>query len=415
LAAEKLSKSKQMHPFVIQNTLVSFLQRFLLLVSLIILIFSSSRLFAQEIEAPDLDSVYLEARQLMGSYQYDAALKKLSTCYRYAPDVIDYALQIGYCHYQLGRYTDAKLFFNEVLKQDSLQATALSSLGGIHEREINYQKALEYYLRLIEVDSTNSYYYKLCGLTAKKLNQPLVTLGFFSRAHQYNPGDIEAIDQITFIYLSMDQLDYAEQMLQKGLSIAPHNNKLLRNKARLANKRQHFPIVAEALEQTMEQGDTTNYYQMMLGVAYIRLDSFERARYHFERLLARGEDTEHVHHYLGLAYQKQEDFEQAQKHMEIALEKAISPKIGRYHADLAKVLESQDDLSTALEHYQEAWARSDDAEDLFHLARCCDKYYADKSIALRYYEQYLASNDKKFRKYTEERVGYLKEYVHLRK
>jgi hypothetical protein len=71
----------------------------------------------------------------------------------------------------------------------------------------------------------------------------------------------------------MDQLDYAEQMLQKGLSIAPHNNKLLRNKARLANKRQHFPEVAQALEQTMEQGDTTNYYQMMLSVAYIRVDS----------------------------------------------------------------------------------------------------------------------------------------------
>ena len=358
---------------------------------------------------------YQQALDLISAYQFERAQELLSFCYDADPENIDYLARIAYCNFQLGRYGDAKIFYNKILSIDSTNAIALSSLGNIYEREYNYSEAAAYFQQLLQVDSTNSYYYKRNGRLALKQNNPIGALYFYLKAHQLNEADIEVIDQLSAIYLGMGQLDYAERMLDKGFNLDPKNIKLLYNKANLHNKRKEYTKVIEAVEGAMMQGDTSDYYQMMVGVAYVRVDSADEAIEHLQAIVDREKDTEHTHHYLGLAHFYKRDLEKAEEHLRKALEMGISEKMGIYHGDLANTLVAKDDYPGAIEHYQDAYRYNPTPRYLFRLAQLSDSYYKDKKIALKYFDRYLATTDEEFRAYSEQRARKIREYLHFSK
>ncbi|MCP3927873.1 MAG: hypothetical protein GY705_02095 [Bacteroidetes bacterium] len=381
---------------------------------LIFLLLTAS--FAQAQEGTDsvrLHKYYQQANQYISSYQFDKALSELSKCYIADPQNINYLLKIAYCHSQSGRYPDAKLFYNEVLKMDSLNLLTISSLGSMYEGEKNYTKAQEYYQDLIRIDTTNSYYYKRNGYISLRLSDPNSAADYFLKAHELNKIDIDVIHQLGKIYLALELFDFAEQMIWKGLDTDPNNIKLLQTKARIHHKRKEHVEVTESIEKIMIQGDTTDYYQMMLGVSYIHLDSLDTAIYHLERIIDREKDSEHTHHYLGLAYQTKEEMEKAENHFLLAIEKGISPQIGEYYDGLATIMKKQNKLREAIRYFEKALEFGARGESIFQLAHTCDLYYKDKKIALRYYQQYLNSSNEKYREHAEVRIVQLKEILHF--
>jgi tetratricopeptide (TPR) repeat protein len=356
---------------------------------------------------------YQGAMELIGAFQFDRALGLLSECYHQEPENIEYLLRIAYCNTQLGRFRDAKMFYNKILGLDSLHTPALSALGSIWEQEANYKAAQACYQKLIEIDSTNSYYFKRNGYMEIRHGRLLSAVVSFLRAHALNESDIEVIDQLCNLYLALNSLESVGTMLEKGLRLDPDNIKLLYNKARLHQKQKDHPTVIQSIERAMALGDTSDYYQMMLGVAYINVDSVDRAVFHLESIVAREKDSEHTHHYLGLAYRSKGNLKKSVEHFEKAVEKGVSSSIGAYHADLAMALEEDKQLKKAITHYQKAYEFSGDKKVLFQLARANDLYYKDKRMALRYYEEYLNSKHGEYFDYTQQRVRQLKEALHF--
>jgi len=382
---------------------------------IIFLIFNSTTLISQASEntqTPTIE-IYQEALEAISVFQFEEALKLLSECYIRDQQNIHYINQIAYCHSQQGRYPDAKLYYQEALKIDSANITALSSLGNIFELERNYNKALSYFQELIRLDSTNSYYHKQAAYLYARTGDMFTGVSAFLKAHQLNPRDIEVIDQLSNIYLKTDNLEYAEEMIRKGLNTDPNNIKMLQNKARFHKKKSEHEGVVEAVNKTMMLGDTSDYYQMIVGVAYLYLDSLEQATFHLKELVRREKDTEHTHHYLGVAYHKMDSLERSIEHFELAIKKGISEKIDLYYADLGSIYEEQKDYKSAIQYYEKAYEHSTEAELLFFLARNHDFYYKDKKMAMRYYQKYYDSGDLKYRKYTEDRMERLKEVIHF--
>ena len=355
---------------------------------------------------------FVAAEQRIAEYDFDGALKYLSTCYIKAPKEISYLLKIGYCHTQLGRYPDAKLFYGEALKVDSTHTAALSAIGNIFERERNYKKAQTYYRQLTQIDSTNSYYHKKFGIMSLQLGDGMGALLAFNQAHVYNPNDIEVITRLSTLYLAMNELDYTSQMVEKGLHLDPHNIPLLQVKARLHHKRKEHEKVVSTIQEIMVQEDTSEYYQMMIGVSYLHLDSLEQSLSHLSAIVDRKEDTEHTHHYLGLVHRKLGDKEKSRRHFEWAIDKGISPKVGTYYGELANLAESEGELRTAIDHYRSALSYGTSDETHFFLARASDQYFKDKRIAQRHYQDYLKTPHKDFQAYTEQRIQQLKEIIH---
>ena len=385
------------------------------LLTSILLFIGCSFLFAQDMDEKRriYDQKFQEAMEFINAFQFKKAQALLSECYIEYPNDVQYLSKLAYCYFQSGRYKDAKMFYQAVLKEDSINTNAISSLGAIFERESNYRQAKLQYESLLSIDSTNAYYFKRNGYMALRLGDPIHAIASFLKAHYLSENDIEVIDQLITIYLALGELDYAEELLTKGLRLDARNIKLLHNKARLNQKRKNHEAVIEAVEAAMQQGDTTNYYQMMLGVAYLRVDSIDKAILNLEAIVKREKDTEHTHHYLGLAYREKKNIDKSIEHLEMAIELAKSPKLDTYHSDLATVLESDYQYKSAAKHFDKAFEYSGKEAYLFHLARNYDLYYKDKKIALKYYKKYLASNHQDYKDYTKQRIEQLKEIVHF--
>ena len=360
----------------------------------------------------DVASEYQKAIEYLGAFQYQKALDHIYECHRTDPGNLDYLSKLAWCYQKLGNYSESKIYYNKLLQTSPGNVSAMSNLGLIYEKELNYHKAKDYYRQLLEIDTTNSYYYKINAYNAMKIDQQMEGIVFFNKAHQLNPNDLIVIDELANLYFDLGATEYALTFTQKGLALAPDNLRFLYSDARVHNKLDSFSTVVQQLEHALSLGDTLGYYQTMLSVSYIHLDSLDKAAFHLEQLVALDKASEHTHHYLSIIYDKKEDSKQSMYHLEKAIEKAISPKTSLYYAELAAHHEKQKTYKDAIFFYAEAYQHSQKDVYLFHQARNTDFYFKDKKMALRLYKKYLATGHAKYREYTTKRVSELKAIIH---
>lgn len=376
------------------------------------IILTASALVAQD---AGLAPKYAQAQQAVQQFQYEKALELLSFCYNAEPSHTDYLLQIGYCNTQLGRYKDAKMFYRQVLQRDSMHIGAISALAAISERENNHRQALDWYTLLVGLDSLNSYYHKKAGLARLRLGDGMSAVFSLREAYRLNDSDLELMDHLSALYMEFSADSSAEIVLRRGLSIDPSNVRLLHNSARLYSKRRDHAAVTAAIERSRAEGDSSHYYQMVLAVAYLQLDSLDAAIALLENLDSQDKGTEHVYGYLGAAYWKKGQTERAEFWYNKALAAAISPKTGSYYADMAAIKADQKDYKKAAELYEQAFFYSKQPKDLFFWAQYNDLYFKDKSASLRLYQRYLNTNDKEYRERVESRVQQIREQQHFNK
>ena len=382
---------------------------------LIILLLNGSLLKSQETIVVDIEAAYKKGIELMNANQYSEAVNHIFECHRSDYNNQDYLNRLAYCYFKLGNYRESKYAYAALLKMDSLNIGALSNLAMIAELELNYKSASDYYGQLIQLDSTNSYYYRQNGLIAQKRGELIPATAFFNKAHILNEKNIATIVDLATAYLELGAVEYAKNIIDRGMQQDSANISVLYTNARIQNALDDYPGVIRSIERTMELGDSSNYLAMMIGVAYLRTDSLNQCIFHLNKIIEREKDSEHTHHYLALAYELQEDFEKAKTHFEKAIEKGISSKVPRYHEDLAKLYEKSNDYYKAYENYKAAYDYEAADELLFHIAYNADQYYKDKNIALRFYKKYLSTSDQKYQEYTNKRIVQLKEIIHQMK
>jgi len=363
----------------------------------------------------DIAESYKKGIELMTANRYAEALDYIYECQRTDGENLDYLNRLGYCYLQLGNFRESKYAFSDLLKKDSLNISALSNLAIIAEKELNYKSAAEYYGELINLDSTNAYYFRKGALVASKRGDPIVATAFFNKAHSLNEKDIATITDLASAYLELKAFDYAQEIIEKGMVLDSLNIRVLYTNARIKNAFDDYPAIIRSISKAMELGDSTNYYSMMISVAYLKTDQLDEAIYHLNRVIARERDSEHTHHYLAMAHELKGEFDKSVEHYEIAIEKGISKKVPRYHEDLAKLYEKANKFYKAYENYKAAYDYKPKKELLFHIAHNADRYYKDKNIAMRYYKKYEKTKDLKYKEYTTQRMKQLKEVIHQMK
>lgn len=191
----------------------------------------------------DIGEAYQKGIAFMNANQSDKAFDQIFECYRSDPKHQDYLNRLGYCYFKLGNYLEAKYAFQEVLKEDSLNISATA---------------------------------------------------LFNKAHTLNQDDIATITDFASAYLELDALDYAQNIIDKGLVKDSSNLKVLFTYARIQNELDDYPAVIRSVGRAMELGDSTNYYAMMVSVAFLKTEQLDSCIYHLNRVIARERDFEHT-------------------------------------------------------------------------------------------------------------------------
>ena len=346
------------------------------------------------------------ADELAKNYQFEQALQVLNGSEDSLSTMV--LQRKGMCYARLGNYSDAIKSYESIRITDSLNREALYNLGQLYSVKDEYEKSAECFMKLIQLDSTNSFYHKQYAAVAERRSDPITAIAYYMQTVTLNPRDIEAYSHLCRILLEAEQYPYVDSILTEVLKTGENAQlRLLLARAKLGQDQYNDVIVN--VETILTTKDTTATYARLLGISYFQLDRYERVIPCMQFLVGKGVKADWIYYYLGVSYQEQGNIQDAIFYLNLAIQESISDHIGAYYTQLASAHEQAKDFKNAIRNYKLAYETSKTDILLYHLARNYDVYYKDKAQAQRYYKKYLESEDtvQLARKYSEHRLGVL--------
>ena len=363
-----------------------------------------------------VDSLNRQASIQVERFNYQGAAESYGVLSRLDTSNTLYLQLAGKYSFQSGDSKSAKDYYLQLEEKEPENSVMLNHLANLYEQEDNAPKAIKYYTKLTKLYPDNGLYFRKCGNLYDKAGEVKDAFYYLAKAHKLNSKDLSTIKSLAGMFIKNNQLPEADTILWKGLKYDSLNVGLMLLKATNSYKQKAYDSTSIILKKASGRVDLNNYYNKMLGYAYLQIDSFDRSIVYLERSLVNENNPESAHYYLATAYEKLEDIETSIYHFEKAIEAGISTNISVYHRNLARLHNDDKNLKPAIKHYEDAYRYNKDPLILFFLARATDVYYKDKNVAMRYYKRYYDSSDDNvdYKTYAKERRQYLKEQQHFK-
>lgn len=383
-------------------------------ISILLLLFSLS-LIKVNAQNDSLSTYYEEGLNALQNFQYQEALDLFFECQREDPKNITYLSKVGYCYFQLGNLPEARLYLQQVLKQDSLHVSSLNYLATIEGQMADYSSALSRVEELLVIDSVNSYYHRLGGALSEQLNKIEDAMIYYQEAIRLNPADQTSLIAFCQLLNQAGYLHHADSLLENALNKQPKNLKLLYESAKLNYRLRTYDQVLPRFKQSMELGDTNLAYLPLLPFSLAQMEQCEEAIYWMEYFIKKKEPNEQMHYFLGFCYHKMDSLERSIAHYEKAVEEGISPNLSVYYQHMGDIMAQKEKHRHALKNYEQAIKYGNqDPVVYFHMAVAFDHVYIkDKKRPFEYYKKYIAAYDAKnpeFKKYAEKRIAEIDYY-----
>ncbi len=358
-----------------------------------------------------------KAKELMLNYQFEKAIKEFHFCYKSDSLNINYLRDVAYCNLKIGRLKEAKMQYKTIVSSDSSNLNALNQLANIYTKESNYKLAIETLKKIEYIDTTNSYYQKNIGDLAIKDGQVKTALIYYTKAIANNSRDIEAIGELSNLYIELKLFSKADSLLEIGNRMDTSNLKILLGMAKSSYKQRRYEATIRNSIKIIElQSDTSIYLKKMMGISYFHQEQFYKSISTLNSVVKLNQASEIIYYYLGLAYKAIGENKKSTLSFERAIGEGISENLSTYYTNLAVSYEEQGLYGDAIRAYKAAYNSSKDKILLYHLARNYDIYYEDKKTAIDYYQKYLEANDTGdvvFQDYSKHRISELKQIKHF--
>jgi tetratricopeptide (TPR) repeat protein len=356
----------------------------LLFISLVFVCFISFKIFAQN----EISSV----NELMQKGQYAQALSILEKLNIGDSTQVDILQKQAFCNFKLGRLGQAKKLYYSALLKNSESPEILLQIATICEKENNYLEAFKSYQKLNQLDSTNTFYYKELARISSRMERSKEAISYLKKAISLDGNDIESIASLANLYLNIPQDDLAKPLINKGFELDSSSIKIRYLRSRLFYRGSDFKGVRKDILFVMSLGDSTAYYQRLLGTAYYYLDSIPQSIAVFRRLLKVGEDTENVR--AGLAFSllkstenNQDILFEANQNFNQAIDLGTSDRISDYDIGIADIYDKNGEFDYAIKRLQKIIYYRPKA--IFRIAEIYEKKKNDKEMALIFYQEYI--------------------------
>ena len=200
------------------------------------------------------------AEDLINRGEIDQAKETLNKCLAAAPEMPRVHLLVGRVHFIEGRTDEARQSFLKSVELDSQLDQGWYSLGTLAILEKDYNLAMEY----------------------------------LQRALQLQPANSDYLVSICELYIEMGQLDQSHDVIQNGLSKQPNNLELLLTMARLHQQSGQMVKAVQVYEQALLIHGQKPQILEPCAYGYMELEQWAKAADKFESLLKQyHQDQEH--------------------------------------------------------------------------------------------------------------------------
>lgn len=356
----------------------------LFLLTFITFLLDNQRVNAQENSIP--------ISELMQKMQYSQALVLLEKLNVGDSTQADILQQQAYCNFKLGRLAQAKKYYQLLLLKKPDSQDINYQLALIADKESNGQKSYIFYQKLTKLDSLNTFYWKELSRTCVRTGRRKEGVSYLKKVLTLDSLDLESITDLANIYMNDGTYELSDPLIDKAMELDSSSIKVRHLRSRTFYIDSEYQGVIKEILFTMAQGDTTAYYQRLLGTSYYYMDSTAQSMTVFKRLLRVGEKTENV--YAGLAFAQLASTENDQKilfeadrNFYEAQDLGTSERLSDYKLGEADILDKLGDTDYAIQSFKKLIEQRPKA--VLRLAQIYEKKKNDKELALLYYQEYI--------------------------
>lgn len=306
---------------------------------------------------------------------------------------IDLIQKRALCYLKSGNQAQAKKLYQKALILDPDGQESNLQLSYIFEQEGNPLKALAFFRKLYQLDSSNTFFVKGIAKNLIRVNRRKEGIAFLKKAIQMDSLDVDSVSELANIYLNDQKDDLAEPLVKKAILLNESSIRIRQISTRLAYRKKDFEKVRQEVNYMMSLGDTTALYQRLLGTAYFNLDSNARSLEIFQRLVRIGEESETIR--AGIAYaflgsaKTTDSLNEAIDNFNQAIELGSSDAISDYKLGIAEVFSKKGEFTIAISLFKEVYNVYKRPKAVFRLGEIYEKNLKDMRLAESFYREYL--------------------------
>jgi tetratricopeptide (TPR) repeat protein len=353
--------------------------------------------------------------------RHEAAIEALRTARVAASEsgrsLVSLDRALGESYVALYRWPQAASAFRRVLDAEPRDRAARQALADVYRESRQWRKARAQYTRLVRADSSNGQWWARLAQCNLELNQTRRARRHFAEAHRHLPQSADVALSLSRLHRARGQFDAARRVVDTTLSHQPGDPRLWRRQADLAFEQDALDTARRAYSRTIATGDSSATAYRRIGLIDVRRQQYARALSSLRQSLQRDSSHARTTLYLGVAYLKLDSLQRATTYLQRTIDRKVQGPLTRALEQLGTTHSQRGRVADAVRTYKTALRlRPDHAALYFHLATVYDEHYRDKTPAARYYRRFLRVADQprpELRRYAESRLDTLRPALHM--
>ncbi len=231
----------------------------------------------------------------------------------------------GMVSYQSDDYKTALSHFEPILLEENIStfiepSTLYFKIAFSHDELGSYERSIEYYSKVIEVDPGNVGAYNNRGVIYGRLKNYIAAIEDFDKSIELNPMEPGTYSNRGYAYDFLKDYDRALQNLNKAIEMDPNNVMAYSNRGGVYLHLEDYNQAIKDYEQAIKLTPDDAGLHNNRGAAYFHLKDFNHAIEDFSKALELDPNLAYTYSNLGLAYRGLGDYENAIPNLNKAIE-----------------------------------------------------------------------------------------------
>jgi len=362
-----------------------------------------------------------EAYQAQGSHRsavtaFEASLRTSTARGDAPPSSVRRSLAQSYV--VQARTEEARSIYRDLLEEAPEDVSLRNQLARLAAQANDWFEAKVHYERLVAADASNGLWQARLGQCYQNLGRTAPALEHLRIAHRLRPQDPAVALQLSALLRATGARQDAASVIETSLNEAPTRASPWRRRADLAFERSALDTASTSYEQTLAYGDSSATVYRRLGIVASGQERYADAIPPLKAAYQQDSTSTRTKLYLGIAYREVDSLDLAARYLRGAVQSIAEGTITDAYVQLAQTEDERGNLNAALEAYRMARRlHPDRTELLFRVAQLYDRYYEDKTVAARYYRQFLNAHpptgDSLLVSYAKTRLNALRPIIHM--
>lgn len=359
------------------------------------------------------------AEQARGNHEgaIDALRAARATAFEADRSLVRIDRALGESYVARYQWAAAASAFRRVLEARPEDRATRQALAEVYRRSRQWADAKQQYTRLVRRDSSNGEWWARLAKCEVELGEIGPAIAHFEQAHELIPQSADIALTLSRFFRATMQPDAARRVVDTTLTHRPADARLWRRRADLAFEEDDFDRARRAYERAIATGDSTATPYRRIGMIDVKKQRYRDALSSLHPSFQKDSTNTRTTLYLGIAYLRLDSLQRASNYLRRTIEEEAKGPITEAFIQTGTVNSRRGNVEAAVEAYRMAFGLRPQRTDVyFHLATTYDEHYREKETAARYYRRFLQFADapnERLRTYARDRLRALRSTLHM--